>query len=40
MRRADAANAGYIERFNRGLRKLKESGKYDQYMADLEAGRY
>ncbi|HEY0588980.1 MAG TPA: transporter substrate-binding domain-containing protein [Pseudoduganella sp.] len=40
MRRADAANAGYIERFNRGLRKLKESGKYEQYMADLEAGRY
>jgi polar amino acid transport system substrate-binding protein len=40
MRRADAANAGYIERFNRGLRKLKESGKYDQYLADLEAGRY
>jgi len=40
MRRADAENAGYIERFNRGLRKLKESGRYDQYMADLAAGRY
>ncbi len=40
MRRADKANAGYIERFNRGLRKLKDSGKYDQYMADLAAGRY
>ncbi|MGW8391859.1 substrate-binding periplasmic protein [Pseudoduganella sp. HUAS MS19] len=40
MRRADAANALYIERFNRGLRKLKESGRYDQYMADLAAGRY
>jgi polar amino acid transport system substrate-binding protein len=35
MRRADGANAAYIERFNRGLRMLKESGKYDQYMADL-----
>ena len=40
MRRADAASAGYIERFNRGLRKLKESGKYDQYMVGLAAGRY
>lgn len=40
MRRADGANAAYIERFNRGLRKLKASGKYDQYMADLVAGRY
>jgi len=40
MRRAEPANTGYIERFNRGLRKLKESGKYDQYMADLAAGRY
>jgi polar amino acid transport system substrate-binding protein len=40
MRRADRANAAYIERFNRGLRKLKESGKFDQYMADLVAGRY
>jgi polar amino acid transport system substrate-binding protein len=40
MRRADAANARYIERFNRGLRKLRESGRYEQYMADLAAGRY
>lgn len=40
MRRADSANAGYIERFNRGLRKLKQSGKYEQYMAELAAGRY
>lgn len=40
MRRADPANAGYIERFNRGLRRLKESGKYAQYMADLAAGSY
>jgi len=40
MRRADSANAGFIARFNRGLRKLKESGRYDQYMADLAAGRY
>jgi len=39
MRRADSANAAYIERFNRGLRKLKDSGKYAQYMADLAAGR-
>lgn len=35
MRRADAANAGYIERFNRGLRKLKESGKYNEYISAL-----
>lgn len=40
MRRADAASAGYIERFNRGLRKLKESGKYNEYMAGLAVGRY
>lgn len=40
MRRADSASAGYIERFNRGLRKLKQSGRYEQYMADLAAGRY
>ncbi len=40
MRRADAASSAYIVRFNRGLRKLKESGRYDEYMADLAAGRY
>lgn len=29
-----------MELFNRGLRRLKESGRYDALMAELEGGRY
>ncbi len=29
-----------LERFNEGLRRLKESGRYDQIIADALAGIY
>jgi polar amino acid transport system substrate-binding protein len=29
-----------MEKFNRGLASLKESGRYDQFMADFVAGEY
>jgi polar amino acid transport system substrate-binding protein len=38
--RSLADSPAYLERFNRGLRRLKESGRYAKYMADLKAGRY
>jgi polar amino acid transport system substrate-binding protein len=40
MPRHAPGSARLIERFNSGLRKLKEEGKFDQYMADIAAGRY
>jgi polar amino acid transport system substrate-binding protein len=30
----------YLELFNKGLKKLKDSGRYAQYMDDLAAGKY
>lgn len=38
--RSLAATQHNLALFNRGLRRLKESGRYGQLMADLEAGRY
>ncbi len=33
-------NEQMLDRFNEGLRQLKESGKYDQIIADALAGKY
>ena len=33
-------NQRYIQIFNRGLKKLKESGKYDQYFDESRRGMY
>lgn len=30
----------FLELFNKGLKKLKSSGKYDQYLTDLSEGKY
>lgn len=30
----------HLALFNKGLRRLKESGRYQQYIADLETGKY
>jgi polar amino acid transport system substrate-binding protein len=38
MGRKNPANAHYIALFNRGLRRLKESGRYAQYMDELRSG--
>jgi polar amino acid transport system substrate-binding protein len=35
-----ASSKGTLARDNRGLARLKQSGRYDKYLADLEAGRY
>lgn len=33
-------SAHYAAVFNKGLKRLKDSGRYAQYLADLEAGKY
>jgi polar amino acid transport system substrate-binding protein len=33
-------NKQLLELFNRGLKRLRESGKVDQYLADLYRGEY
>ncbi len=33
-------NEQMLDRFNEGLKQLKESGKYDQIIADALAGKY
>lgn len=33
-------SARYAALFNKGLKRLKDSGRYAQYLADLEAGKY
>jgi len=33
-------NKYYLKVFNRGLKRLKESAKYDQYFEDLRKGEY
>jgi polar amino acid transport system substrate-binding protein len=33
-------NKYFIDKFNAGLKKLKESGRYQQMLNDLEAGKY
>ena len=38
--RSLASSKRHLELFNKGLRRLRESGRYGQYLADLEAGRY
>jgi polar amino acid transport system substrate-binding protein len=38
--RKSAASKELVVIFNRGLAKLRESGKYDQFWADLIAGNY
>ncbi len=38
--RAHPASVELVEKFNKGLRRLRESGKYAQYMSDLQAGKY
>jgi polar amino acid transport system substrate-binding protein len=35
-----AGNERYVELFNRGLRRLKDNGKFAQYMDDLKKGGY
>jgi polar amino acid transport system substrate-binding protein len=35
-----AGTPRYLGLFNKGLRRLRDSGRYAQLMADLEAGRY
>ncbi|SHH67369.1 ABC transporter substrate-binding protein [Massilia sp. CF038] len=35
-----AASPRRLAQFNQGLRRLRESGRYDQLMAELAAGRY
>jgi polar amino acid transport system substrate-binding protein len=40
LNRKNKANPDYLARFNRGLQKLKASGKYQQTIADLKGGRY
>ncbi len=40
LARSRPDSPGLIEKFNRGLRRLQENGKYAQYMADLQAGKY
>lgn len=34
------SSARHLALFNMGLKRLKDSGRYQQYMADLEAGKY
>jgi len=34
------SNENYLKLFNKGLKKLKESGKYDQYFAESARGEY
>jgi polar amino acid transport system substrate-binding protein len=34
------SSARYLALFNSGLKRLKDSGRYDQFLTDLEAGRY
>jgi polar amino acid transport system substrate-binding protein len=36
LNKKNAANRRYLALFNRGLRRLKESGKYAQYMQDIK----
>ena len=31
-----AANQGFLKAFNKGLQKLKASGKFDQYLAEFQ----
>lgn len=38
--RALASSSGLMKKFNAGLAKLKRSGRFDQYMGDLDAGLY
>ncbi|MFL6657193.1 MAG: substrate-binding periplasmic protein [Massilia sp.] len=38
--RALAGSPRLMQLFNKGLRRLKESGRYAQYLADLDAGKY
>jgi polar amino acid transport system substrate-binding protein len=38
--RALASSPRHLELFNKGLKKLKDSGRYAQYMDDLAAGKY
>jgi len=38
--RSLASSKRHLDLFNKGLRRLKDSGRYDQYLADLDAGNY
>ena len=38
--RSLASSKRHLKLFNKGLRRLKDSGRYDQYLADLDAGKY
>lgn len=38
--RARARSSYYLALFNKGLKRLKASGRYDEYLADLNAGKY
>jgi polar amino acid transport system substrate-binding protein len=38
--RSRADSSRYLDLFNKGLKRLKDSGRYDQYLADLAAGKY
>jgi polar amino acid transport system substrate-binding protein len=38
MSRANPANVRYIDLFNRGLKRLRDSGKYAAYVAELDTG--
>lgn len=36
LNKKSAANRRYLALFNRGLKRLKDSGKYEQYMQDIK----
>ncbi|MES2317961.1 MAG: transporter substrate-binding domain-containing protein [Pseudomonadota bacterium] len=38
--RSLASSPHYLTVFNKGLKRLKDSGRYAEYLADLEAGKY
>lgn len=40
LSKKDPANELIMEKFNRGFKKLKESGKYDQYFEESRSGQY
>ncbi len=38
--KANPDNERFVELFNKGLKRLKESGRYDEIIADGLAGKY
>lgn len=40
LARSRPDSAALMDKFNKGLKRLQDSGRYARYMADLQAGRY